>query len=72
MIQYGKTTRSVVKTLGAVFNDFTKESVSGWYYLLEEYKGNCKDDYLLGGKLVELSTNLKDSSQVLRTRLLYI
>ena len=63
VVRYGKLTRSVTKILGSVFN------LPGRHHGLEEHKDNRErlapsDDYLFGGRLAEVSKNLKDSAQV--------
>ena len=72
VVRYGKSTRSVTKILGSVYNELTKARRSPYLAGITDWKNTRtivkrlapSDDYLFGGRLAEVSKNLKDSAQV--------
>ena len=72
VVRYGKSTRSVTKILGSVFNELTKARRSPYLAGITDWKNTRtiikrlapSDEYLFGGRLAEVSKNLKDSTQV--------
>jgi len=72
VVRYGKTTRSVTKILGSLYNELTKARRSPYLAGITDWKNTRtivkrlapSDEYLFGGKLAEVSKNLKDSTQL--------
>ena len=72
VVRYGKSTRSVTKILGSVYNELTKARRSPYLAGITDWKNTRtivkrlapSDEYLFGGRLAEVSKNLKDSTRV--------